>query len=127
MQGAALIRKDWDVYDGYQKDAAKNEATLKELSQTYPRGLPSPDEVKKARDQLTAKRTLQGQHKNLLPAEDAEKLSALRTKYAGGVPTEEALNDLSAKIGRLTPSGGGLAGSGKCAARRVGGRTARAL
>ena len=22
MQGAALIRKDWDVYDGYQKDAA---------------------------------------------------------------------------------------------------------
>lgn len=102
MQGAALIRKDWDVYDGYQKDAAKNEATLKELSQTYPRGLPSPDEVQKARDQLTAKQTLQGQHENLLPAEDAEKLSALRKKYAGGVPTEEALNDLSAKIGRLT-------------------------
>ena len=102
MQGAALARKDWDVYDGYLKNAAKSEQELDELSKKYPRGLPSPDEVQKARDQLTAKQTLQGQHENLLPAEDAEKLSALRKKYAGGVPTEEALNDLSAKIGRLT-------------------------
>ena len=102
MQGAALARKDWEVYDGYLKSAAKSEQVLDELAKKYPRGLPSPDEVNEARGQLTAKRTLQAQHEKLLPAEDAEKLSALRKKYAGGAPTKEELDGLSDKIGQLT-------------------------
>ena len=102
LQGAALIRKDWERYDGYLNSAAKSEQELDELAQTYPHGLPSLDEVTKVRDRLTAKQTLQDQHDKLMSAEDAEKLAALRKKYAGGAPTEEELNGLSAKIGQLT-------------------------
>ncbi len=100
-QKADLALKDWEQYDALANAAEERGRALARIDEKYPLGLPSPQELKAAREAISAKNTLERQTENLLSPEDGIELERLKNKYRAGVPSEAEISDVTAKTGEL--------------------------
>lgn len=98
QQKAELVLKDWEQYDDLMSTADLAKQTIEKLTQKYPAGLPSSEELSNIKAHLSAKLTLERQTDKCLTQEEADNLVALQKKYSSKIPTETEINEIRNKI-----------------------------
>ena len=97
-----LLRQKWETYDGYQAALAAEREKREAISQKYPMGIPTQEELQELRGSAERLSMLKGERAAASPdGKEQERLEAFAVRFAGGVPEAEALRQEEERLAQI--------------------------
>ena len=97
-----LLRQKWETYDGYQAALGAEREKREAISQKYPMGIPTQEELQELRGSAERLSMLKGERAAASPdGKEQERLEAFAVRFAGGVPEAEALRQEEERLAQI--------------------------